>query len=110
MFRATTEYFVRHELDVKTPLAKEAVQAAAKQSRWSLHGLGLDVWESTPDTFRPGHVLCFEPVVVTANQSYFVEDCVVITPAGSDRLNPPLPYQPEDIENAMRVAGSRVKH
>jgi Xaa-Pro aminopeptidase len=102
VFDATAASFRRQAPRVRSDLAKEAMASALAASRWTLHALGLDVWEAAPEVFAPGNVLCYEPFVVAGGQAYFVEDTVLITNEGHALLNPPLPYSPEEIERAMR--------
>ena len=66
-----------------------------------LHGLGVDMADGVPKTFRPGNVLCYEPSLTAGNQGFFVEDTFLIVPTGYEGLNPPLPYSAKDIEQAM---------
>jgi len=66
--------------------------------------LGVDMAEGAPKVFREGHVVCYEPSLIAAGQMYFVEDTILITPAGHEILNPALPYAPADIEREMAKA------
>jgi Xaa-Pro aminopeptidase len=66
-----------------------------------LHGLGVDMAEGVPKIFQPGNVLCYEPLLTSGNQAFFVEDTFLIVPTGYEILNPSLPYSAKDIEAAM---------
>jgi hypothetical protein len=86
---------------VHTSLAREAASEALKNSAQPLHGLGVDMAEGTPNVFSDGNVVCYEPTLPAAGQAYFVEDTILITRTGHEILNPPLPYPPSAIEQAM---------
>jgi Xaa-Pro aminopeptidase len=94
-------YMEAHENGLHTPFAREAAAAALKNPMQPLHGLGVDMAEGTPKTFREGNVVCYEPALVAGGQAYFVEDTILITRTGHEILNPALPYAPGDIERAM---------
>jgi hypothetical protein len=102
VFQATAAYVADHQNALKTPMAREAAAAALAHPGWALHGLGLDMAEGAPATFESGNVLCYEPLFVGGGQGFFVEDTWVITAAGHELVNPPLPYAPRDIERAMQ--------
>jgi Xaa-Pro aminopeptidase len=102
VFTATLAYIQQHQDSLKTAMAKEAAAAALKQKGFALHGLGVDMAEGAPKSFHAGNVLCYEPLLTSGNQAFFVEDTFLITPAGHEVLNPALPYSPRDIEQAMR--------
>jgi len=101
VWSATHTYVEQHKDQLRTPLAKEAAANAVKASAWPLHGLGVDMAEGTPKVFRPGNVVCYEPLFAAGNQAFFVEDTILITQGGHEILNPALPYAPADIEKAM---------
>jgi Xaa-Pro aminopeptidase len=83
-------------------MAKDAAAGGLKQKGFALHGLGVDMAEGAPKSFQAGNVLCYEPLLTSGNQAFFVEDTFLITSAGHEVLNPALPYSPKDIERAMR--------
>ena len=101
VFTATLTYIEQHQNELKTPMAKDAATNALKRKGYALHGLGVDMAEGTPKSFQPGNVLCYEPLLTSGNQSFFVEDTFLITQAGHEVMNPALPYSPGDIERAM---------
>jgi Xaa-Pro aminopeptidase len=103
VFDATAASLGRHTSQAKSDLAREAIASALKTARWTLHGLGLDVWESAPEVFSAGNVLCYEPFLVAGGQAFFVEDTILVTAEGNTVLNAPLPYSPEEIEQAMQA-------
>jgi Xaa-Pro aminopeptidase len=94
-------YVESHAKDLHTPLAREAASGALKTPMQPLHGLGVDMAEGTPKVFREGNVICYEPGLVAGDQTYFVEDTILITRNGREFLNPALPYAPSDIEREM---------
>jgi Xaa-Pro aminopeptidase len=101
VFTATLGYIEQHQKELKTAMAKEAAAGALKRKGYALHGLGVDMAEGAPKTFQAGNVLCYEPLLSSGNQAFFVEDTFLITPAGHEVINPALPYSPRDIERAM---------
>jgi Xaa-Pro aminopeptidase len=102
--QAFRSYIEAHQSGLQTPLAREAASGALKSPMQPLHGLGVDMAEGAPKVFREGHVVCYEPSLIAAGQMYFVEDTILITPAGHEILNPALPYAPADIEREMAKA------
>ena len=109
LFAATLAYIDQHQSELKTPMAKDAAASALKRKGYALHGLGVDMAEGAPQTFQAGNVLCYEPQFTSGNQSFFVEDTFLITAAGHEVINPPLPYSPKDIEQAMSQPLHSVK-
>jgi Xaa-Pro aminopeptidase len=95
--QAFRNYIEDRQSTLQTALAREAASGALK-SRQPIHGLGVDMAEGTPKTFREGNVICFEPAIVAGNQAYFVEDTILITANGHEVLNPALPYAPDELE------------
>jgi Xaa-Pro aminopeptidase len=109
VFTATLGYIEQHQNELKTPMAKDAAAGALKQKGFALHGLGVDMAEGAPNAFKAGNVLCYEPLLSSGNQAFFVEDTFLITPAGHEVLNPALPYSPGDIEGAMSQSSHQAK-
>lgn len=109
VFTATLGYIEQHQNELKTPMAKEAAASALKRKGYALHGLGVDMAEGAPQTFRAGNVLCYEPQLTSGKQAFFVEDTFLITAGGHEVLNPALPYSPADIERAMSQPLHSVK-
>jgi Xaa-Pro aminopeptidase len=101
VFKATTDYIAQHQTGLKSATAKEAAASFLKQPNLALHGLGVDMAEGVPKIFHVGNVLCYEPMLTSGNQAFFVEDTFLIVPTGYEILNPSLPYSPKDIETAM---------
>jgi Xaa-Pro aminopeptidase len=99
--QAFRSYVEAHQHDLHTSLAREAASEALKNSAQPLHGLGVDMAEGTPKAFSEGNVVCYEPTLPAAGQAYFVEDTILITRTGHEILNPPLPYSPSAIQQAM---------
>jgi Xaa-Pro aminopeptidase len=98
---ATLGFIEQHQNKLRTAMARDAASNALKQTGFALHGLGLDMAEGTPKSFQVGNVLCYEPLLTSGNQAFFVEDTLLITSDGHEVLNPVLPYSPKDIESAM---------
>ena len=101
VFKATASYIEQHQAELKSATAKEAAATFLKQPNMPLHGLGVDMAEGVPKTFQAGNVLCYEPMLSTGSQAFFVEDTFLIVPTGHETLNPALPYSAKDIEQAM---------
>jgi Xaa-Pro aminopeptidase len=101
VFTATTSYVEQHQAELKSATAKEAAANFLKQPNMPLHGLGVDMAEGVPKIFQAGNVLCYEPLLTSGNQAFFVEDTFLIVPTGYEILNPTLPYSAKDIEAAM---------
>lgn len=109
VFTATLGYIEQHQNELKTAMAKEAAADALKRKGFALHGLGVDMAEGVPKSFQVGNVLCYEPLLTSGNQAFFVEDTFLITAAGHEVINPALPYSPGDIEKAMSPSSQQVK-
>jgi Xaa-Pro aminopeptidase len=107
VFKATTSYIEEHQSELKSATAKEAVADFLRRPNLPLHGLGVDLAEGVPKIFQPGNVLCYEPLLTSGNQAFFVEDTFLIVPTGYEILNPSLPYSAKDIELAMGKRQSR---
>jgi Xaa-Pro aminopeptidase len=100
-------YVESHQNGLQTSVAREAAAGAIKNPNQPLHGLGVDMAEGAPKVFTAGNVICYEPVLVAGNQGYFVEDTILITRDDHEILNPPLPYAPGEIEQAIAKRRSR---
>jgi len=98
---ATLGYIGQHQAELKTAMAKDAAANALKKPNLPIHGLGVDMAEGAPKFFHAGNVVCYEPLLSSGSQAFFVEDTFLITSAGHEVLNPPLPYSPKEIERAM---------
>ena len=109
VFTATLGYIEQHQNELKTAMAKEAAADALKRKGFALHGLGVDMAEGVPKSFQVGNVLCYEPLLTSENQAFFVEDTFLVTAAGREVINPALPYSPGDIEKAMSPSSQQVK-
>jgi Xaa-Pro aminopeptidase len=101
IYKATISYVDQHQAELKSATAKEAAANFLKQPNTPLHGLGVDMAEGTPKTLQAGNVVCYEPMLTSGNQAFFVEDTFLIVPAGYEILNPVLPYSAHDIEGAL---------
>jgi Xaa-Pro aminopeptidase len=102
IYTATISYIEQHQSGLKSATAKEAAASFLKRPNLPLHGLGVDMAEGVPKTFQPGNVLCYEPLLTSGKQAFFVEDTFLIVPTGYEILNPSLPYSAQDIETAMQ--------
>ena len=95
----------RRRASLHTPLAKEAAAIITRRDgipHWQLHGVGLNVGETLPDTLRAGMVLDYEPIFVVSGQGFYMEDMILITQRGFEILTTGLPYTAAEIESAMR--------
>jgi Xaa-Pro aminopeptidase len=101
IYKATISYVNQHQAELKSATAKEAAANFLKQPNTPLHGLGVDMAEGAPKTLQAGNVVCYEPMLMSGNQAFFVEDTFLIAPTGYEILNPPLPYSAKDIEAAI---------
>jgi len=86
----TAERRAGREANVGSPWCEQ--EASARHVVWELGLRRSQKVESDSSRHygRLGPLRCETPWL-GINQSYFVEDCVVITRNGSDLLNPPLP-------------------
>ena len=101
IYKATISYVDQHQAELRSATAKEAAANFLKQPNTPLHGLGVDMAEGAPKTLQAGNVVCYEPMLSSGNQAFFVEDTFLIVPTGYEILNPALPYSAKDIEGAM---------
>jgi Xaa-Pro aminopeptidase len=92
---------------LKSELARAAAEVLTTAPPWSMYGHGIDMVEDVPAIFAAGNVLCWAPEFSVQGQGFYVEDTVLVTAGGHNLLNPPLPYEVEDIE-ALKAKLSRA--
>ncbi len=102
---ASVREVARQRGALRTTLAREAADAilGGPPRGWQLHGVGLEAAEPLADTLRAGMVLAYEPVVSIRGQGFYLEDMLLVTPAGYEVLTPGLLYTAAEVERAMRV-------
>jgi Xaa-Pro aminopeptidase len=71
---------------------------------WQLHGVGVAAAEGVVDTLRAGQVVAFEPILTVGGVGLYLEDMILVTPAGAEVLTSGLPYTAAEIERVMRAA------
>jgi hypothetical protein len=69
--------------------------------------MGVDMAEGAPKIFQPGNLFCYEPMLSSGNQAFFVEDTFLIVPTGRETGNPALPSSAGDMEQVMAKRRSR---
>lgn len=92
------------QAQMTTSLGKHAAELLQREDNtaiWHLHGSGLEPGEGRPQIFKVGMVLEFEPMFALADQAFYLEDMLLITPTGVEVLTHGLPYTAEEIEAAM---------
>jgi Xaa-Pro aminopeptidase len=62
------------------------------------------------DTLRAGQVVAFEPILTVGGVGLYLEDMLLVTPAGAEVLTPGLPYSATEIERVMRAARATPSH
>lgn len=85
--------------------ADQALDAAGTRW-WQIHGVGVAAGEDLVDTLRAGQVVAFEPILTVGGVGLYLEDMLLVTPAGAEVLTPGLPYSAAEIERVMGTAGS----
>jgi Xaa-Pro aminopeptidase len=97
-----------HRSAVKSDLARAAADVLVTARPWSRYAHGIDMVEDVPAVFAAGNVLCWAPEFSVQGQGFYMQDTVLVTAAGHDLLNPPLPYDPQGLE-ALKANLSRAK-
>ena len=90
---------------LKTPLGKRAAAAILAPdgtAPWQFHGVGLDDAEGQPEVLRTGMTVAYEVMFAVDGHGFYLEDMILIRPAGYEMLTPGLPYTASEIESAMR--------
>ena len=95
---ASVKYVEQHRSALKSDLARAAADMLVTASPWSMYGHGIDMVEGVPTVFAVGNVLCWAPEFSVHGQGFYIEDMVLVTAAGYELLNPPLPYDSAALE------------
>src|SRR5215471_1339618 len=103
IIQAEINYVREHLQNLQTSLAKDAAPVMARPESWSMYTHGIDVVDEypIPDVLAAGNVICDAPEFSVDGQGFYVEDMLLVTADGYDRINPPLPYFARQIERAM---------
>jgi Xaa-Pro aminopeptidase len=105
--KASSDYVKDHRSALQTDLGRAAADVLVTARPWSMYGHGIDMVEGVPRVFVAGNVICWAPEFSVLGQGFYVEDMVLVTSAGHELLNPPLPYDARALE-AMKVALNRA--
>jgi hypothetical protein len=97
-----------HRAALKSDLARAAADILVTARPWSMYAHGIDMVEDVPPVFAAGNVLCWAPEFSVQDQGFYMQDTVLVTAAGHDLLNPPLPYEPRALED-WKAKVSRTK-
>jgi len=104
VFGAWRTELVRHRDEVKTTLAKEAIDLWSKRENldaFFVHTL-ISNEGFAVEPFRAGTAIAFEPQASIHGQAFFMEDNFVITHTGTELLTPGMPYTADEIEAVMQ--------
>ncbi len=91
---------------LKTTLGKRAAEEMLSSrgiEAWQFHGVGLDDAEGAPETLKAGMVMAYEIMFALDNDSFYLEDMILVQPSGVRVLTSGLPYTASEVERAMRV-------
>ena len=108
VFAASLAEVKRRQGALATPLGKRAAGVLLGEGGlvfWGIHGVGLEGAEGSPETLRTGMVVAFEPIFSVDRQGFYLEDMVLVTPAGHEILSPGLPYSAAEVERAVAKRG-----
>ena len=95
---ASTTDIKEHQPGLKSDLARAAANLLVTAQPWSMYAHGIDMVEDVPPVFAAGNVLCWAPEFSVQGQGFYMQDTVLVTASGHDLLNPPLPYEPRELE------------
>lgn len=98
------------EIRERQPTLKTAIGRQAAETllgphgldAWEVHGVGLDDAEGLPDMLRTGMTVAYELMFAVGADGFYLEDMVLVEPAGARVLTTGLPYTAVEIEAAMR--------
>ena len=105
VFAAWQREFQQRRSQLRTTFAKRTAEVALSKEGekfWQMHGVGLESAEGFIDNVTVGQVLAFEPILVVDGVGLYLEDMLLVTPAGAEVLTTGLPYTSSEIESAMR--------
>lgn len=97
----------RRRGSMRTALGRHAAALLTQRDSlpfWQWHGIGLDDAEPLPPVLRAGMVLDYEPIFAVDGQGFYMEDMLLVTPAGYETLTRGLPNTAAEIEQAMHRA------
>ena len=106
VFAASLAEIRRRRPSLTTPLGRKAAETLLGSDGlhwWEIHGVGLDSAEGLPETMRAGMTVDFEPIFSVEGQGFYLEDMILVTPAGHEILTPGLPYTADEIERSTRA-------
>jgi len=106
VFAAWQGEFERRRPRLQTFFGKRTAEVALSSEAskfWQMHGVGVENAEGLIDTLNVGQVLAFEPILTVDGVGLYLEDMILVTPAGAEVLTKGLPYTAVEIENAMRT-------
>lgn len=106
VFAASLAEVRRRRPSLTTPLGRKAAETLLGPDGlhwWEIHGVGLDSAEGLPETLRAGMTVDFEPIFSVEGQGFYLEDMILVTPAGHEILTPGLPYTADEIERSTRA-------
>lgn len=105
VFVAWQGEFERRRPHLQTAFARRTAEIALSPDAakfWQMHGVGLADAEGRIDTLNVGQVLALEPMLTVDGVGLYLEDMILVTPAGAEVLTKGLPYTAVEIESAMR--------
>jgi Xaa-Pro aminopeptidase len=105
VFAAWQRVFQERRSELRTAFAKHTAEVALSkegEKLWQMHGVGIESAEGLIDNLAVGQVLAFEPILVVDGVGLYLEDMILVTPAGAEVLTTGLPYTSSEIEIAMR--------
>ena len=107
VFAAWQLEFQRRRPQLRTAFARRTAAVALSKDAekfWQIHGVGLESAEGFVDKISVGQVFAFEPILTVDGVGLYLEDMILVTPAGAEVLTRGLPYTSFEIEAAMRRA------
>ena len=69
---------------------------------WHIHGVGVESGEDAASILEPGAVVAYEPMVPAGEDTFYLEDMILITTDGAQVLSAGLPRSAAGIESMMR--------
>ncbi|MEO7964693.1 MAG: aminopeptidase P N-terminal domain-containing protein [Gemmatimonadaceae bacterium] len=92
------------EPTLKTAIGKRAATELLSPrgiEAWQFHNVGLDDAEGAPPVLKTGMVMAYEIMFALDNDSFYLEDTILVQPSGVRVLSSGLPYTASEIERAM---------
>jgi len=78
-----------------------AMTAESTGVNWHLHGVGIESGEELEPVLVSGAVIAYEPGFTWNNESYYLEDMILIHQDRAEILSTGLPYSADEIESFM---------